>query len=166
MGNRLSLSIVFAAFACACMSQTDLASVNAAVDRFHQQQASGADEAIYQAAAPDLRAAASLDDLRRIDAAVRAVQGCAPPGHDPSSWNNNVNTTGHFITLVYSRQCASGSLTETFVFRINGPQALLVGYNASGMALFPPAPPASAPATTMSTDTTAMTSTTIKAPPR
>jgi hypothetical protein len=31
-------------------------------------------------------------------------------------------------------------LLETFVFRMNGAQPVLQGYNASGMALFPAAP--------------------------
>ena len=144
MAKRLILSIV--ALASACMSPTDFAVVERAAAQFHDLQARGDDNAIYQAASPELRASSRLEDLTRIGNAVRNIRGCQAPARDPNTWNNNIDTSGHFITVVYNRQCADGPLVETFVFRVTGQQALLAGYHASGMALFPASPPS--PATT------------------
>ena len=130
----------------ACMSATDNAAINGAVSEFHDRQARGDDAAIYQAATPDLRAAATLQDLTRLNGAVRAIQGCSAVGANPDGFNNAMNTSGHFITVTYNRQCTGGPLVETFVFRIAGAHALLQSYNASGMALLaPPTTAARAP---------------------
>jgi hypothetical protein len=137
MLKHFALSIAASSFVTACMSPTDNAAINAAVSEFHDRQNRGDDAAIYQAATPDLRAAATLQDLTRLDTAVRAMQGCSAPGPNPDGFNNAMNTSGHFITVTYNRQCSGGPLAETFVFRMNGAQPLLQGYNASGMALFP-----------------------------
>ena len=147
MAKRLILSIVAGALASACMSPTDFSAVERAAAQFHDLQARGDDNAIYQAASPEFRASSQLQDLARIDNAVRNIRGCQAAARDPNNWNNNVNTSGHFITVVYNRQCADGPLVERFVFRVTGDQALLAGYNASGMALFPPAPPSPAATT-------------------
>lgn len=146
MAKRLVLSMAAGALASACMSPTDFSAVERAAAQFHDLQARGDDNAIYQAASPEFRASSRLEDLARIDNAVRTIRGCQAPARDPNTWNNNINTSGHFITVVYNRQCADGPLAETFVFQVTGNQALLAGYNASGMALFPSAPPG--PATT------------------
>lgn len=142
MLKHVALLIAAGSLLTACMSATDNAAINAAVSEFHDRQARGDEAAIYQAATPDLRASATLQDLTRLDAAVRAIQGCSAPGAHPDGFNNAMNTAGHFITVTYNRQCSGGPLVETFVFRMNGAQPMLQGYNASGMALFPAAPAA------------------------
>ena len=129
----------------ACMSQADNSAVDAAVAQFHELQAAGDDNGIYQAAAPGFRRGARLEDLARLDNAVRNVRGCEAATRDPSTFNNTMNTSGHFITVVYNRACADGPLVETFTFAMNGQTAQLYNYNVSGMALFPAAPPPVAP---------------------
>jgi hypothetical protein len=146
MLKNFTLLIAASSLLTACMSATDNAAISGAVSEFHERQARGDDAAIYQAATPDLRAAATLQDLTRLDAAVRAIQGCTAVGANPDGFNNSMNTSGHFITVTYNRQCTGGPLVETFVFRIAGAHALLQSYNASGMALFPAAPAAAAQA--------------------
>ena len=128
-----------------CMSAADSNAVEAAAASFHDLQAAGDDNGIYQAASAGFRANAHLEDLTRLNNAVRNVRGCQAPSRDPSTFNNTVNTSGHFISVVYNRQCADGPIIETFVFSMSGSTAQLYGYNVSGMALFPTAP--SAPAT-------------------
>lgn len=162
MAKRLMLSIATAALVAACMSQADTAAVEAAVAQFHALQSRGDDAAIYAAASAEFRQNASAEDLARIDTAVRNVRSCAAPARDPNAWNSNVNTSGHFVTVVYNRQCADGPLTETFVFRVNNNEALLMGYNAAGMALFPPAP--ANPATTTREQSTTPTTTPTTSP--
>jgi hypothetical protein len=149
MKPHLALALAAAGLAAACMSQADTSAVEAPAAEFPAQQAQGADAAIYEAASPTFRASARVEDLARLNAAVRAVEGCSAPARNPNIWNNNMNTSGHFISVVYNRTCTGGDLTENFVFQVNGSDALLHGYNVSGMALFPAAPaPAAAPATT------------------
>lgn len=125
-----------------CMSQADTAGVEAAAARFHDMQAAGDDNGIYQAAAPGFRQGARLEDVARLNSAVRNVRGCGAPTRDQSTFNNTMNTSGHFITVVYNRTCTDGPLLETFVFILNGSTAQLYNYNVSGMALFPSAPTA------------------------
>jgi hypothetical protein len=146
MKLRLVFALAAAGLAAACMSQADTSAVEAAAAEFHQRQAQGEDAAIFEAASPGFRASARVEDLTRLNAVVRAVQGCNAPTRNPNIWNNNMNTSGHYISVVYNRTCAGGDLTENFVFVVNGNEALLYGYNVSGMALFPAAPtPASEP---------------------
>mgnify|MGYP001409373454 CR=1 FL=1 len=133
----------------ACIAAPDMAAIEAEVARFHERQAASEDAAIYAAAAQGLRDAATLNDLQRLNSAVRGAQ-CEPAQRDPNQWHNNMSTSGHFITVVYQRQCQGGGLTETFRFVVTpgGPQ--LLNYNAAGMALFPqaPAPAETAPENT------------------
>jgi hypothetical protein len=143
-----------AALLSGCMSQADTGAVEAAIAQFHEDQAMGDDQAIYDAATAAFRAAARLEDLARLNAAVRAVEGCTAPTRDAAQWRNNVTTSGHFITVVYNRQCTGGPLAETFVYQIVGGEAALLNYNVSGMALFPAMAPA-APATEPTAPTTA-----------
>ncbi len=135
-----------------CMSQQDTASVEAAAARFHEMQSRGEDAAIFREAAPELRNVSAEENLSRLNSAVRSAAGCSAPARNPAVLNNNMSTSGHFITVAYDRQCEHGPLTETFVFKIDGEQATLAGYNVGGMALFPPGqaepPPASNAAST------------------
>jgi hypothetical protein len=80
MLKQFALLIAAGSLVSACMSATDNAAITNAVAEFHNRQARGDDAAIYQGATPDLRTAASLQDLARLDAAVRAIQGCSAPG--------------------------------------------------------------------------------------
>jgi hypothetical protein len=128
------------------MSQEELGAVEGAVAVFHQRQAGGQDADVYREAAQDFRGASSLSDFTRLNDAVRrAAAGCEPPQRNPSAWNVNRSTSGHFITVSYQRTCPSGPLAEQFTFRMDGGTPRLAGYHISGMALFPPAP--AAPAT-------------------
>src|SRR6185312_5856927 len=132
MAKRLILSTAVALLVAACMSQADTSAVEAAVTQFHDLQARGEDASIYVAATPEFRRSGTLENFVRFETAVRAVKGCSAPAQNPNAWNNSVNTSGHFIVVVYNRQCAYGPLVETFAFRVNGPRAILQGYNASG----------------------------------
>lgn len=140
--RNIGLGVIACVLLSACMSQQDTASVEAAADRFHAHQAAGEDQAIYDEASSGFRDAARVEDLARLNAAVRGAAGCGAPARNPNAWNNTINTSGHFITLVYDRQCDGGPLTETFVFIVQGEQALLQNYNVAGMALFPTLAPA------------------------
>ncbi|MEZ6023084.1 MAG: hypothetical protein R3C16_06665 [Hyphomonadaceae bacterium] len=144
---KVAQPLLFALMLAGCMSPVDLSMVEAAAAQFHQRQAAGDDRAIYDNADPAFRSAAEFAVLERVNGAVRNAQGCGAPSRDPASWTSTVNTSGHFITVVYGRQCAEGAITETMVFRVSEGGAALLNYNANGIPLMAREPaPAPAPA--------------------
>lgn len=149
MKSHLILALMAGGVAAGCMSQADTSAVEAAAAEFHRLQAQGDDAAIFEAGSPAFRARATVENLARLNNVVRAAQGCSAPVRNPNVWNNNVTTSGHFITVVYNRTCDGGEMTENFVFVVSDGAAKLNGYNVSGMALFPTA----APATEATTET-------------
>lgn len=140
MRLKTLLSALLACGLGACMSEADIGRITSAVDTFHSRQAARQDEEIYRAAAPAFRSGATLADVRRFNDIVRAAN-CSPSVGPSQNWNNAQTTSGHFITISYPRSCERGEIVETFRFMISGNDALLVSYNAQGMALFPPAAP-------------------------
>jgi hypothetical protein len=124
---------------CACSAPVDLSRANAAVVEFHRRQAANDDQGIYSSAAPAFRNAATLSDLARLNDAARAAiaRGCSAPPSDPTTWNVFYGTGGQRITVVYTRSCNAGDLTETFVLAEDQGVLKLYGYNIAGMALFP-----------------------------
>lgn len=148
----------FALLATGCIAAPDMAAIEAEVARFYERQMAGDDNAIYSAANADFRRAATLDEVHRLNSAVRGAN-CRDAVRDPSAWNNNISTeSGHLITVTYDRTCVSGPLRETFIFRImpEGPQ--LLNYNAESAAPSQAGAPASqqaAPAAKPSTQTPA-----------
>jgi hypothetical protein len=149
--RRTILALAAASMLGACMSQENMSVVEAAAQQFFQLQQAGQDAEIFGDASPGFRDAAQLSDLERINGAVRAARGCSAPVRDAANWRSNQSTSGHFVTVVYRRQCEGGELVDTLVFRIVGDQALLNGYNASGMALFPATQPTAAPTSAVDT---------------
>jgi len=139
--TRLASFVIALALA-GCVSETNWRLIEAEVAEFHARQANGEDAAILEDATPNLRQAASNGDLTRLNNAVRAVPGCAAAVRQ-MQWNTNVNAAGHFITTTFRRACANDDLFEEFQFQMIGGQAVLNGYNVSGIALFPEATPAS-----------------------
>ena len=125
----------------ACMSQENLASIDTAASHFFEQQAAGQDAEIVADSSQGFRDSATVEDLARLNGAVRALRNCTAPARDPANWRSNQTTSGHFVTVVYDRECESGGLTETITFQIIGDRAILHGYNVAGMALFPAAAP-------------------------
>lgn len=133
-----SVSVLAAALLlAACTSQEDMGAVDTAAQQFFQLQQAGQDAEIFGDASQGFRNSAQLSDLQRINSAVRAARDCSAPERDPVNWRTTQSTSGHFVTVTYKRQCAGGELVDTLVFQIVGGQALVHGYNASGMALFP-----------------------------
>jgi hypothetical protein len=136
--GRAGLAAALAFFAASCMSQEEFGAIEGAVSRFHDQQAAKSDAETYRESDAIFRNATSLENFTRLNEAVRrAAVECQTPARNPSGWNVNQSTSGHFITVSYQRTCTSGPLTETFTFRMGGQAPKLVGYNISGMPLFP-----------------------------
>lgn len=99
---------------------------------------------IYKLGSPDLKASASQEHFERLVSSIdRKTAGCKAPQWAHSGFS--ATTNGSFTTLVYTRDCPNGVLTETFVVKLQGEQTLLHGYNANAAFLIMDDPP-SAPA--------------------
>lgn len=155
--------IAIAAAACViltgCMvGEQDLSGVKAAVVTFHERQAAGQDELIYSESTQVMRAAATQDNLTRLNTVVRAaLPNCPPAPPEPEGFRWFAGTGGTTVTVQYSRACSTGDLTEQFVFRLENGAAKLEGYNVQGMALFPATPAATTDTATAGATTTGTT---------
>jgi hypothetical protein len=129
-----------------CVSESSWAAIERAASEFHERQANGDDQAIFDAASQGFRDNSTVSDLRRLNEAVRRLSDCTASVRDSRQWRSNQTTAGHFVMTVYTRSCPGGELVETLTFSIEAGAARLHGYNVAGMALFPPEqPPPTAP---------------------
>ena len=119
---------------CACNPAADTRAAEDGVVAFHRAMDRGQFAAIYQGSAPDMKSSASEDDLIKLFSALRTKLGNYKSGKTVS-WNDNSNTSGHYVTLVREAEFEHGSGKEEFVFRIEGKRAVLAGYHISSNAL-------------------------------
>jgi hypothetical protein len=54
-----------------------------------------------------------------------------------TGWYDKVTTNGHFLTINYSAKYDRAAATESFPYRVEGAQALLVAFNITSPALIP-----------------------------
>jgi|HubBroStandDraft_1064217.scaffolds.fasta_scaffold109075_2 hypothetical protein len=117
-----------------CNVADDIPKATAQIDAFHSKLNAGDFATIYAQSAPEMKQAATEDALTKLLSAVHRKLGDFQSGQQ-QSWNDNVNTSGHFLTLGYAAKYAHGDATETFVYKLDGQQTLLVGYNVNSNAL-------------------------------
>lgn len=134
------MRIVMSLVACgcllaACVSEQDMTAVENAVAEFHTRQEAGDDAAIYAATSQQFKTAAALDDLTRLNVAVRMADGCSEPARDKMNVSSRISTEGSFVTVSYTRTCARGPIVEQFHMRMSDGHAELEGYNVSGEAI-------------------------------
>lgn len=135
MNRTFALLVPAALVLGGCLNKTDTKAADEATTRFHQQVAARQYEAIYDAAAPDLRGATSRDIfigyMTRIDRKLGACQ----PAKPRMDWHINVTSAGAFRTQGYSRVCANGPLQEQVTLVIRGGVAKLAGYSVNSQLL-------------------------------
>ena len=119
----------------ACISEQDMTAVESSVAEFHARQKAGDDRAIYAATSQKFKTVAALDDLSRLNDAVRMAEGCSQPARDKMNFSSRISTEGSFVTVSYTRTCARGPIVEQFHMRMTDGQAELEGYNVSGEAI-------------------------------
>ena len=118
----------------ACNPAADTKAAEDGVVAFHQAMDAGQFAAIYQGSASDMKSSASEDDLIKLFSALHSKLGNYKSGKTVS-WNDNSNTSGHYVTLVREAEFEHGSGKEEFVFLIEGKRAVLAGYHVSSNAL-------------------------------
>ncbi len=117
-----------------CSLGQDLPAANAAVGVFHQKLNAQDFAAMYAAASPDLRNSWNYSDFVQLLSAIHRKLGNFQSG-GARTWNDNVNTSGHFVSIAFSAKYERGAADESFVYRIDGAKAALAGYHISSNAL-------------------------------
>jgi uncharacterized protein DUF3887 len=132
--RKMAVTLALAALGAGCSPLQDTRAADAGIATFHQKLNTQDFAGIYAGAGPEMKAATTQDALVRMLAAINRKLGKFQSGKD-IGWNDNVNTSGHFLTVNYSAQYDRGAATESFVYRVDGSQAQLVGYHISSDAL-------------------------------
>lgn len=131
--RKLGVAVLFCALA-GCSAGTDIPVAEKAVARFHAMLDAGQNAQIYQESASEMKNAGPEDKLTTLLAAVHRKLGPVKKA-EQRGWNDAVNPGGHFVTLRYATTYAQGDAAETFVYKIAGEKAELVGYNINSNAL-------------------------------
>jgi hypothetical protein len=131
---RILAFVFFGLLFCGCSSQENFQKAERATDEFHMQFAKASYGEIYDASDSAVKTNATREQmigmLQRIN---RKLGPCGDPQRQ--SFNVNYNTSGRFVTMVYTRKCANGQLAENFVWRIQDGKPILYGYHVKSPAL-------------------------------
>jgi len=125
-----------AAILLAACSQTpiDTSAAERGVAQFRRLMEAQDYGAIYAGAASEFRQTGSEATALRFLEAVATRLGRVRES-TRQGWRYTVNGTGSFVSLSYATTFARGRGTEEFVFRMDGQQARLAGYNINSMDL-------------------------------
>lgn len=118
----------------ACSMSKDVSLAEMEVPNFHAALDSGKFNELYQVAAAELKNAATQQDFVNLLSAVNRELGKVTKT-EKQTWNVHYNTSGRFVTLVYSTTFANGTGVEQFIYKLHEGRALLVGYHINSNAL-------------------------------
>lgn len=127
-------ALLAAGMLAACSPMQDISGADAQIAAFHKALNAQDFATIYAQSAPEMKAATTPDAHTKLMSAIHRKLGNFQSGAD-TSWNDNVATGGHFLTIGYAAKYDRGTATETFVYGIDGARALLVSYNVNSTAL-------------------------------
>ena len=133
MRNHL-LALIACAALVGCSPGSDVPAAESAIAVFHADLNGANFEKIYVGSDAELKAATSKELFGKILTAVHSKLGLFKNGK-PVGWNDNASTGGHYVTINYEAAYQKGSAHENFVYRIDGKQAVLVGYHVNSEAL-------------------------------
>jgi hypothetical protein len=109
--------------AAACHTDPDISIVDSAVELFHQRLASGDDDAIYRDAGVEYQRSIDVETNSKFLAGIRRARGM--PG---LATRTGYSVTGAVVNAAYKVGFANGDATETFVWRVTGGKAVLLGF--------------------------------------
>jgi outer membrane murein-binding lipoprotein Lpp len=135
MAGWRTVSIATALLLGGCLNQADSAKMDAAETQFFAQAKAKQYEAIYDAAAPEFKAATTADTfvgmMQRID---RKLGDCQSPVKQ-LNWRANATTEGYFMTQGYASTCANGKLDQTLSLVMRNGVVQVEGYDAKSPLL-------------------------------
>jgi hypothetical protein len=117
-----------------CTMSADTKLAEDAVPKFHEMLDAGQFDEIYAGAGDELKHVATKQDFVALLAAVHRKLGASKTSTE-KGWHVNIHTSGTIVTLNYATTYAQGEAGEQFVYKLDGGQALLVGYNINSNAL-------------------------------
>lgn len=132
---RVRWGVVAALIALAgCTMGSELPATQAALDTFHAQLNAGSFDAIYQGSSNDMKQASTENSIVKLLGAVHRKLGTFRSGK-LQGWNENYNTSGHFVMVGYAATYDRGVASETFTYRIDKGAPVLAGFNITSNAL-------------------------------
>ena len=117
-----------------CGSSKSKGTAEKAVVEFHHKLDNGDFGGIYAATHPDFKKASAEKDFVAVLAAVHRKLGNTVSA-DQAGWQINTINLQTNVMLSYKTQFADGDAVESFNYRIDGANALLLGYNINSQAL-------------------------------
>lgn len=128
------LLLIMSSTITSCSISTDLKKTQAAAEQFHSWLSAANYDAIYLHSEFVWQSSISRESSHQFFARLRkAMGGC--PDSNMVSWNERLIPEGRFVNVQYLRKCENGEMTESFTWRVEGPEILLTGYNASSPIL-------------------------------
>jgi hypothetical protein len=107
---------------------TEIQTAQRAADEFYRRLASGEYDAIFDDMSGDLKTIQNREETRVFFQGINDKFGeCQVTTLESTDYARN--TDGHFVGLVYSRECTGGEHNERLAFRIVNGKALLRGYH-------------------------------------
>lgn len=106
----------------------------AAVQHFHQQLEQGDFQGIYAGAGSEFKKASTEQQATEYFSAVHRKLGVLQSTNEVN-WNVNSFNGVTRVVLTYETKFAQGQAQETFTFRGDGDQAVLVGYTINSPTL-------------------------------
>lgn len=132
IAHKLLISLLLLLSACSMSKDTSVA--EAEVPHFHSSLDAGKFDEIYDAAADELKTAATKQDFVILLSAIHRKLGQVAKS-EKQTWHVDYNTAGNFVTLVYNTTFTNGTGAEQFVYKLHDGQASLVGYHINSNAL-------------------------------
>ena len=105
-----------------------------AVQEFHDRLNRADFSGIYQNAHAELKKATPEKDFLPFLEAIHRKLGTVQSRKE-ANWGINSQNMATTVTLVYETKFSGRDATETFNFRIEGDQGILLGYHINSMAL-------------------------------
>jgi len=132
--RRTVMAMLGALALAGCSFGADVPVAEKAIDRFHNQLDTAQFGPIYTRSAAEMKQLTTLPRLTAFLGAVHRKLGQFKSGK-AVAWNDNVNTSGHYITINYQATYEHGPAAENFVYRIDDGKATLVGYHVNSDVL-------------------------------
>jgi hypothetical protein len=129
---RLALLCAASLAVAGCSMGQDLSVTDSAVADFHAKLNNGQFAAIADASGPEIKNGGT--DFRGFVEAIHTKLGTFR-STTRQGFSDNVNNGDHQFTASYASVYSSGPATETFVYRLNGGQPVLIGYHVESAAL-------------------------------
>jgi hypothetical protein len=132
--RRTMMAMLGALALAGCSIGADVPVAQKAITAFHAQLDAAQFGPIYTQSGKEMRDSTTQPRLTAILEAVHRKLGLFKSGKS-IGWNDNVNTSGHYIAINYQAVYEHGPAAENFVYRIDNGKATLAGYHVNSDVL-------------------------------